>query len=209
MMKEDSSVNAAGNDTKLDLLNATVELIREEGIACVTLRRIADKAATNLALVNYHFGSKEKLIAQAIGSIVGTFGDAFALLDEHDMEPIERLKQFFYRYISHLQEYPGLAKELLDQSRLILCSQNEYVRYSKVMKTEKLMDTLMKITGETDESVVRGMMAQLYGALFYPVIMNSYLGMGGEEPAPEIHLPDLEDQVDMLFSHYFHRYKTD
>ncbi|GIO32199.1 MULTISPECIES: TetR/AcrR family transcriptional regulator [Paenibacillus] len=207
MTKEDSSVNTPGTDTKLDLLKATVELIREEGIACVTLRRIADKAAANLALVNYHFGSKEKLIAQAIGSIVGTFEDAFALLDDRTMGPIERLKQFFCRYIKRLQEYPGLAKELLDQSRLILCSQNEYVRYSKVMKTEKLMDTLVEITGETDETVIRCMMAQLYGALFYPVIMNSYLGINGEEPAPEIHLPDLEAQVDMLFSHYFHKYE--
>lgn len=189
----------------MDILNATVELIREEGFACATLRRIADKAETNLALVNYHFGSKEKLIAKAIGMIVGTFDDAFALLEDESLKPIERLKQFFYRYQQHLQQYPGLAKEMMEQSRLILCSQHEYVRFRKVMKTEKLLDTLREITNETDEAVLTGMLAQLSGAIFYPVIMSSYLRLGGEESAP-VQLPDLEHQVELLFSLYFHKY---
>ncbi|BFH60195.1 TetR/AcrR family transcriptional regulator [Paenibacillus azoreducens] len=205
MIKDDSSVNTTGTDTKMEILNATIELIREEGFACATLRRIADKAETNLALVNYHFGSKEKLIAKAIGMIVGTFDDAFALLEDESLTPIERLKQFFYRYQQHLQQYPGLAKEMMDQSRLILCSQHEYVRFSKVMRTEKLLGTLREITNETDETVLSGMLAQLYGAVFYPVIMNSYLSLGGEEPA-QVHLPDLKHQVEMLFSLYFHKY---
>ncbi|MEC0368489.1 TetR/AcrR family transcriptional regulator [Paenibacillus chibensis] len=205
-LKEDSSEHTTGTDTKIDILNATVELIREEGVACATLRRIAEKADTNLALVNYHFGSKDKLISKAIGKLVGTFDDAFAVLEEEALEPLERLKQFFYRYLSHLQQYPGLAKEMMDQSRLILCSQHEYARYSQVMKTEKLVRTLQEITRETDEAVLSGMMVQLYGAVFYPVIMNSYMSMAGDEPAPDIHLPELEQQIEMLFSLYFHKY---
>ncbi|MEC0240785.1 TetR/AcrR family transcriptional regulator [Paenibacillus dokdonensis] len=205
-MKDDSSVHTTGTDTKMDILNATVELIQEEGVACATLRRISEKAETNLALVNYHFGSKDKLISKAIGKLVGTFDDAFAVLEDDSMEPIERLKQFFYRYLSHLQQYPGLAKEMMDQSRLILCSQHEYARYSKVMKTEKLLSTLSEITQESDDTVLGGMMVQLYGAVFYPVIMNSYMNLAGEEPAPEIHLPTLEHQIEMLFNLYFHKY---
>ncbi|WP_244864630.1 TetR/AcrR family transcriptional regulator [Paenibacillus sp. J23TS9] len=205
-MKDDSSVHTTGTDTKMDILNATVELIQEEGVACATLRRIAEKAETNLALVNYHFGSKDKLITKAIGKLVGTFDDAFAVLEDDSLEPLERLKQFFYRYLSHLQQYPGLAKEMMDQSRLILCSQHEYARYNKVMKTEKLLSTLREITQESDETVLGGMMVQLYGAVFYPVIMNSYMNLAGEEPAPEIHLPTLELQIEMLFNLYFHKY---
>lgn len=68
-MKEDTTGHTSGTDTKHDILKATVELIRDEGIECATLRRIATKADTNLALVNYHFGSKEKLITQAIRSL--------------------------------------------------------------------------------------------------------------------------------------------
>ncbi|MCJ8011792.1 TetR/AcrR family transcriptional regulator [Paenibacillus sp. KQZ6P-2] len=207
MIKDDSSEHTTGVDTKMDILNATVELIREEGVGCATLRRIAEKADINLALVNYHFGSKEKLLSKAIGKLVATFDDAFAVLDDESQEPIERLKLFYYRYLSHLQQYPGLAKEIMDQSRLICCSQHEFARYSKVMKTEKMISTLREITHESDETVLSGMMVQLHGAVFYPVIMKSYMNAAGDEPAPEIHLPELKQQIEMLFSLYFHKYK--
>lgn len=43
------------------LLDAAAELFAAHGYANVTIRDISDKADANIAAVNYHFGSKEKL----------------------------------------------------------------------------------------------------------------------------------------------------
>jgi AcrR family transcriptional regulator len=55
-----------GNATKAALLEAAKELIRERGYAGTSVRELAAASGTNLAAVNYHFGSREKLLNQAL-----------------------------------------------------------------------------------------------------------------------------------------------
>ena len=51
-------------DTKTRLLDAAEDLFGRLGIAETSLRAITTEAGTNLAAVNYHFGSKEALVEQ-------------------------------------------------------------------------------------------------------------------------------------------------
>jgi AcrR family transcriptional regulator len=57
---------ADGNATKAALLEAAKQLIREQGYAGTSVRDLAAASGTNLAAVNYHFGSREKLLNQAM-----------------------------------------------------------------------------------------------------------------------------------------------
>ena len=50
--------------TRSAILNAAERLYAERGFADVTLRDIVAAAGVNLAAVNYHFGSKDELIAE-------------------------------------------------------------------------------------------------------------------------------------------------
>lgn len=50
-------------DTKSKILDVAEELFGERGLDRVSVRDITDKAEVNLAAINYHFGSKEDLIA--------------------------------------------------------------------------------------------------------------------------------------------------
>lgn len=53
---------ASGNQSTRERILATTErLVAEHGFEAVTLRAITSGAAVNVAAVNYHFGSKEKL----------------------------------------------------------------------------------------------------------------------------------------------------
>lgn len=52
--------------TRSKLLTATLEVVRERGVAAATSREIAAAAGTNLQAITYHFGSKDELIAQAL-----------------------------------------------------------------------------------------------------------------------------------------------
>ena len=51
------------NDTRTRILDVAEELFGERGLDRVSIRDITRNAGVNLAAINYHFGSKEDLIA--------------------------------------------------------------------------------------------------------------------------------------------------
>jgi AcrR family transcriptional regulator len=55
-----------GSRTAQRLLDATWSVVRDEGLAAATSRRITDAAGANLAAITYHFGSKDALIGAAV-----------------------------------------------------------------------------------------------------------------------------------------------
>lgn len=60
--------------TRVDLLIAATRLIRAaETAGDVTVRRIVEDAHANLNAVNYHFGSKENLVREAVRAIIGDY----------------------------------------------------------------------------------------------------------------------------------------
>lgn len=71
-----------GPSTKQRLIDGALETIRTSGITAVSARTVAAAAGTNQALIFYHFGSVEELIAQACvtatESRVAHFRDRFA-----------------------------------------------------------------------------------------------------------------------------------
>lgn len=49
------------SDKKQHIINAAVELFAEKGFEGSSIRELAAKAQVNVAMVNYYFGSKDKL----------------------------------------------------------------------------------------------------------------------------------------------------
>ncbi|KWX87909.1 hypothetical protein AMQ83_10155, partial [Paenibacillus riograndensis] len=72
MTRDHSIADHSDKDTKQAILKATVDLIREEGFSCTTMRIIAAKAETNVAVVNDHYGSKGELRADAVKMLLST-----------------------------------------------------------------------------------------------------------------------------------------
>ncbi|QUL57766.1 TetR/AcrR family transcriptional regulator [Paenibacillus tritici] len=206
MVKTDNKADSSDKDTKQIILDATVALIREEGFRCITLRSIAARAETNLALVNYYYGSKDKLFGDAVKQLVATFDDAFKALEDTGLPPKERLKLFFTRYIMNLSRYPGMARQMLDQRHHIMGSHDEYAKYSKLMRIERMVDALAEITGEQDRDKLMMMVMQIYGAIVFPVIMVTSLPEEREDLQQIFKLAPLEVQIDGLFELYFHKY---
>lgn len=60
------------NEVKENIINATSELIEQSGgnVKNITTRSIAEKSGVALGLINYHFESKERLIALCVQRIV-------------------------------------------------------------------------------------------------------------------------------------------
>ncbi|GGO80565.1 TetR family transcriptional regulator [Marinobacterium nitratireducens] len=71
------------SDTAGKILQVAAGLFAEQGFAETTMRQITAKAGVNLAAVNYHFGSKERLIlAVAEAYIVPLLDDLEQRLEE-------------------------------------------------------------------------------------------------------------------------------
>ncbi|MEE2968429.1 MAG: TetR/AcrR family transcriptional regulator [Verrucomicrobiota bacterium] len=66
-----ASIHESATATKMRLLDVSGRLFAENGFDSVSLRLITEHADANLAAVNYHFGSKEELIAAVVEKLVG------------------------------------------------------------------------------------------------------------------------------------------
>ncbi|QTX04381.1 TetR/AcrR family transcriptional regulator [Agromyces archimandritae] len=73
-----------------DLLAGTRKVILERGVAKTTARDIAAASGVSLAAIGYHFGSKDRLISEALVESLGTgIGDELEdLVGEHHDLPL-------------------------------------------------------------------------------------------------------------------------
>lgn len=69
-------------DTRDRLLDAAEQLVAQQGYTNTSMREITARAEANIAAVNYHFGSKEKLVSEMLSRRIEPLNnERFALLD--------------------------------------------------------------------------------------------------------------------------------
>ncbi|WP_267901388.1 TetR/AcrR family transcriptional regulator [Cohnella faecalis] len=190
-------------------MNATLSLIATDGIEQVTIRKIAALAGSNVALINYYFGSKEKLIGEAIKVQFDSFREAFSALENREVDSLTRLKSFLLQILSSLQEHPELMKRLVGQGQESMSeSQAEYVSFFKTKGFEQIRATLEEITGETNAKVTSAMMQQIFAAIFSPAFRSACARKqaGADDDREFLTNVSVEEQVDLFFNHYFYRY---
>lgn len=84
-------------NAKERLLKAAMELMNEtEDMESITVRKIAQRAGVGLGLVNYHFQSREKLLYEAVGTVMVQVLEAFRQKADPEMPPEERLKAMLF-----------------------------------------------------------------------------------------------------------------
>lgn len=100
-----SSTGRHGPETRMRILDAAEALFVEHGLDATSMRMITACAGVNLAAINYHFGSKDKLIHQVFQRSLARLNEhRLAALDEVEaraaasgerLRPSEVLKAFF------------------------------------------------------------------------------------------------------------------
>ncbi|MED2091990.1 TetR/AcrR family transcriptional regulator [Bacillus thuringiensis] len=186
--------------TKEKILNTTLELIKNEGFERVTIRKIAALSDVNIALVNYHFGSKEKLISETIRVLLISFQGTFSILDNITVPAKERLKIFLLDYVLVIRQYPKLVRKIIAMGTTAFTSQYEYGDFLKRLGFSKVKNILSEITNETDQEILMMMTVQIFGSIFLPTLMMPILESGAD-----IKVPSVEKQIDFLFERYFYK----
>ncbi|MEQ7051020.1 TetR/AcrR family transcriptional regulator [Paenibacillaceae sp. P-4] len=187
-------------ETKEKILNATLDMIKEEEFEQITIRKVASRSNTNIALINYYFGSKDALINEAIKILLSGFRSSFNVLDDRSIDPLQRLRLFLIQYVQVIQQYPAIISRTITAGSAMFASQQEYGQFLQAVGFDKVQRTIQEITREDNHEGLTMMMMQLFGAVFLPVLMKPLL-----ESGTGVAVASVEAQIDLLFARYFHR----
>jgi TetR/AcrR family fatty acid metabolism transcriptional regulator len=128
--------------TKEKILAAAKDLFEEKGFDYVSVREIASHAGVNVALISYHFGSKEALLAALIEEMSNITHLRLNDINNSDLEPEVKLHQTVEVMVDKVFEnkkyYQMIYRELSTLQRPEL---NQKI--SKVMKKNR--DEVRKI----------------------------------------------------------------
>ena len=99
-----------------DLLAAAKRLIVERGFSRTTARDLVAASGTNLGSIGYHFGSKQRLMREAIHELLHGWAlelDAVALAPP-DAGPVERLRASWSVMLASLSERRALTAAMFE-----------------------------------------------------------------------------------------------
>lgn len=111
------------NETKEIILQTALEMIKQEGFEKITIRKIAVRSNTNVSLVNYYFGSKDKLISEVIRIMLSGFQESFDVLEDLSLPSEQRLKLFLLHYVRRVEQYPELLSRIITMDTGLFASQ--------------------------------------------------------------------------------------
>jgi len=106
-------------NTAMRIVLSAVEMVNRGGTGAVTTRGIAREAGVNPAAVNYHFGTRENLIAAVLDlTLSHLFQDWEMILSQDTLSPPEKI-YFFLDYIMEgMARYPGLVRSYIFEDSL-------------------------------------------------------------------------------------------
>jgi TetR/AcrR family transcriptional regulator, regulator of cefoperazone and chloramphenicol sensitivity len=172
--------------TRDHILKTTIALLdAEPNPKQLTTRAIASAAGVGIGLINYHFGSKDKLVNEALWAVIGTEAQGWLALDA-DGDPEARLRGL-------LQTTAAMAmarRDLLRHAMLGEIQQSSFTVQHMVLPL--LRDTLPN----EDELRLRlrtyALVAALQAAFVQLDALGDYLGHDLRDPS------NLTEMIDHL-----------
>jgi AcrR family transcriptional regulator len=110
-----NDLNAKGR-----ILKAIMELLQEtENLEDITVRDIALRAQVGVGSINYHFRSKDNLMNEAVGQLIGDQASGWYQSHESTgIDPVERLKMLLKDTSNIAFRYPKLSRIAISHSLL-------------------------------------------------------------------------------------------
>lgn len=161
--------------TRDSIINATLKIIGEEGFQKVTIRKIASIAGVNVAAINYHFGSKDIVINEALKYLTGKLKDSFKYLGEEGISPEIRIQNFTRSYADAALEHPDVFRNYINHS---MCNNEMSSDYSEFMKREgleELKNTLREMRNLDDDINLFMKGFQIISGIAFPVLLGKQM----------------------------------
>ena len=90
-------------DKKNQIIESAIELFAEKGFEGTSIRDLATKADVNVAMINYYFGSKEKLFESMVQLKAAYTRDMLEeIVNNNELSEIEKLDRIIDAYVTRL-----------------------------------------------------------------------------------------------------------
>jgi AcrR family transcriptional regulator len=125
------------------IVQAAIDEFAARGFKGASMDAIAARTHTTRALINYYFGSKEKLYIAVLERVYGEIRDAEAELDLDHLEPLDavrRIVEFIYHYY---MTHEGFVRLVVAENQ----AKGRHLRKSKAMRTlnRPIIDRLARV----------------------------------------------------------------
>jgi AcrR family transcriptional regulator len=143
-----------GQATRQTIIEVAGMLFAEQGYAATSSKQITERAGTNPAAVNYHFGGREQLYIAVIDEVdrrlIGV--DVLADLQTSSLSAVDKLARIIETIIGAVSDQTGWpvtlwAREILSPSPLFA----SMLRDGVAPKLDILTSVVSDITGITDD----------------------------------------------------------
>jgi AcrR family transcriptional regulator len=100
-----------------EILDRTIELMREAGLAGLTMKKVAERVGFTEPAMYRHFPTKQALLLGVAGRLGGMFlGPVRALAERTDLPPLERIERIVAHHIGLIVDTDGLPILLLAEA---------------------------------------------------------------------------------------------
>ena len=161
--------------TREKMIDSTLDIIKEEGFQKVTVRKIAQRAGVNIASVNYHFGSKDAVINEALLQVTKNLMTCFEILKDKDLDAQTRLRKFLQDYTDVIENSPDIIRCFISQLINHIDINVAYGEYLKAEGFQLLEATLGDLLPGENGSARKMLAVQLMCCIGYPTLMGSFL----------------------------------
>ncbi len=121
-------------DTRSNIIQIASELFAENGFDAVSIRQISKAANVNIALISYHFGSKEGLFVAILENNLPQMGENLRGIQEQTTTDWEKMCQAIDAYVARLFTNVAFGKILYREMSL----------NSRTAHTQRALDFIMK-----------------------------------------------------------------
>ncbi len=166
------------------ILRAAILCIERDGLEQASVRKIAQEAGANIAAINYHFGSKEELIAQVRDhTLRGALEAEIAALDaliEGGLPVEQALPQWLERYLEEGSRWPRLTFAHLHD---VMVEQNYRSAVARELNRflERLLERIAPLAANLDAGRRRIVLSQIWSnvvfAMLMPRLMTPFTGL--------------------------------
>lgn len=76
---------------KIQIIEATMDVLNEQGFCALKIRDVADRAGVSAGLICHHYDTKQGLLLAAVRHAVTSYGDQMTLIAQQDLQPRDKV----------------------------------------------------------------------------------------------------------------------
>lgn len=157
--------------TSEKILSAARELFEEKGFDLTSVREIAAKARVNVALINYHFTSKENLLLAVMEESVDTTRLKLNTINNADVSPEEKLDQVIEMYaekiFSNCKYHQFIHREMSTTERPVLVEGISKILNKNSAELRKILEDGQKKKVFRKDADIDLAIAMMFGVMYH------------------------------------------